>query len=68
VDNWKKLTTSRNRVRKKSFVGTFCFSNCHILGLATGGLVFLVSGQGYLKSVTVFLCKHFWVNKSLTSC
>jgi hypothetical protein len=42
VDNWKKLTNYRNRVRKKSFGGTFCFSNCHIIG--TGGLVFLVSG------------------------
>jgi hypothetical protein len=39
----KTLTNSQNRVRKKSFVGTFCFSNCHIIGLDTGGLVFLVS-------------------------
>jgi hypothetical protein len=46
VDNWKKLTNSRNGVRKKSFGGTFCFSNCHIIGLDTGGLVFLVSGCG----------------------
>jgi lipocalin len=43
VDNWKKVTNSRNRVRKKSFGGTFCFSNCHIIALDTGGLVFLVS-------------------------
>jgi hypothetical protein len=42
VNNWKKLTNSRNRVRKKSFGGTFCFSNCHIIRLDTGGLVFLV--------------------------
>jgi hypothetical protein len=28
----------------KSFGGTFCFSNCHIIGLDTGGLVFLVCG------------------------
>jgi hypothetical protein len=34
VDNWKKLTNSRNRVRKKKF----CFSNCHLIGLDTGGL------------------------------
>jgi hypothetical protein len=27
VDNWKKVTNSRNRVRKKSFGGTFCISN-----------------------------------------
>jgi hypothetical protein len=40
VDNWKKLTNSRNRVRKKSF------STFHIIGLDTGGLVFLVSGCG----------------------
>jgi hypothetical protein len=33
VDNWKKLTNSRNKVRKKRFGGTFCFSNCHIIGL-----------------------------------
>jgi hypothetical protein len=31
VDNCKKVTNSRNRVRKKSFEGTFCFSNCHII-------------------------------------
>jgi hypothetical protein len=46
VNNWKKLTNSRNRVRKKSFGGTFCFSNSHIIRLDTGGLVFLVSGHG----------------------
>jgi hypothetical protein len=34
---------SQNRVRKKGFGRTFCFSNCHIIGLDTGGLVFLVS-------------------------
>jgi hypothetical protein len=43
VDNWNNLTNSQNRVRKKSFGGTFCFSNCHIIRLDTGGLVFLVS-------------------------
>jgi hypothetical protein len=31
VDNWKKVTNSRIEVRKKSFGGTFCFSNCHII-------------------------------------
>jgi hypothetical protein len=40
VDNWKNISNSQNRVRKKSFGGTFCFSNCHIIGLDTGGLVF----------------------------
>jgi hypothetical protein len=39
VDNWKNITNSQNRVRKKSFGGTFCFSNCHIIGLDTGGLI-----------------------------
>jgi hypothetical protein len=40
VDNWKKLTNSRNRPgQEKSFGGTFCFSNCHIIRLDTGGLV-----------------------------
>jgi hypothetical protein len=43
VDNWKNITNSQNSVRKKSFGGTFCFSNCHIIELDTGGLVFLVS-------------------------
>jgi hypothetical protein len=43
VDNWNNITNSQNRVRKKSFGGTFCFSNCHIIRLDTGGLVFLVS-------------------------
>jgi hypothetical protein len=27
VDNWKNITNSQNRVRKKSFGGTFCFSS-----------------------------------------
>jgi hypothetical protein len=31
VDNWNNITNSRNRFRKKSFGGTFCFSNCHII-------------------------------------
>jgi hypothetical protein len=39
VDNWNNITNSQNRVRKKSFGGTFCFSNCHIIRLDTGGLV-----------------------------
>jgi hypothetical protein len=52
VDNWKKLTKSRNRVRKKCFGGTFCFSNCHIIGLDTGGLVFLVYGFNLAENTT----------------
>jgi hypothetical protein len=43
VDNWNNITNSQNRVRKKSFGGTFCFSNCHIIRLDTGGLVFLAN-------------------------
>jgi hypothetical protein len=31
VNNWNNITNSQNRVRKKSFGGTFCFSNCHII-------------------------------------
>jgi hypothetical protein len=31
VDNWKNMTNSQNSVRKKSFGGTFSFSNCHII-------------------------------------
>jgi hypothetical protein len=42
--DWKNITNSQNSVRKKSFGGTFTFSNCHIIGLDTVGLVFLVSG------------------------
>jgi hypothetical protein len=49
IVDWKKLTNSRNRVRKKSFGGTFCFSNCHIIRLDTGGLVFLVSDSHHHK-------------------
>jgi hypothetical protein len=61
VDNWKNITNSQNRVRKKSFGGTFCFSNCHIIRLDTGG-----SALGYPKSVTKKFCAHFWVHKSLS--
>jgi hypothetical protein len=46
VDNWNNITNSQSRVRKKSFGGTFCFSNCHKIRLDTGGLVFLVSVFG----------------------
>jgi hypothetical protein len=42
--SWKNITNSQNSVRKKSFGGTFTFSSCHIIGLDTVGLVFLVSG------------------------
>jgi ABC-type transporter Mla MlaB component len=50
VDNWNNITNSQNRVRKKSFGGTFCLSNCHIIRLDTGGLVFLVSDQDHVKT------------------
>jgi hypothetical protein len=42
VDNWKNITNSQNSVRKKSFGGTFTFSNCHIIGSDTGSLVLIV--------------------------
>jgi hypothetical protein len=50
VDNWNDITNSPIGVRKKSFGGTFCFSNCHIIRLDTGGLVFLVSGSTIVLS------------------
>jgi ABC-type transporter Mla MlaB component len=52
VDNWNNITNSQNRVRKKSFGGTVCFSNCHIIRLDTGGLVFLVSVFRHPKQST----------------
>jgi hypothetical protein len=45
VDNWKNITNSQNSVRKKSFGGTFSFSNCHIIGLDTGSLALIVFGM-----------------------
>jgi hypothetical protein len=53
VDNWNNITNSQNRVRKKSFGGTFCFLNCHIIRLDTGGLVFLVSGANLFHEMKV---------------
>jgi hypothetical protein len=44
VDNWKNITNSKYSVRRKSFGGTFSFSNCHIIGLDTGSLVLIVYG------------------------
>jgi hypothetical protein len=49
VDNWKNITNSQNSVRKKSFGGTFSFSNWHIIGLDTGSLVLIVFGHAYNK-------------------
>jgi hypothetical protein len=40
-------------VSGKSFGGTFCFSNCHIIRLDTGGLVFLVSGLYKRKCISI---------------
>jgi hypothetical protein len=42
VDSWKNIRNSQNVVRKKSFVGTFSFLNCHIIGLHSGSLVLIV--------------------------
>jgi hypothetical protein len=50
VDNWKNITNSQNSVRKK-----FCFSNCHIIWLDTGSLVFLVSGTTQNKLVLIIV-------------
>jgi hypothetical protein len=55
VDNWKNIRNSQNRVRKKSVGGTFCFSNCHIIRLDTGGLVFLVSAPEHIDSENIKL-------------
>jgi hypothetical protein len=38
------IANSQNSVRKKSFGGTFYFSNCYIIGLDTGSLVLIVYG------------------------
>jgi hypothetical protein len=46
VDDWKNITNCQNSVRKKSFGGTFSFSNCHIIGLDNGSLVLIVFGIG----------------------
>jgi hypothetical protein len=62
VNNWNNITNSQSRVRKKSFGGTFCFSNCHIIRLDTGGLVFLVSGS-YI--VAIFLVVNFYLDNLL---
>jgi hypothetical protein len=35
-------TDTQNSVRKKSFGGTFTFSNCHIIGLDTGSNIHFV--------------------------
>jgi hypothetical protein len=56
VDNWKKLTNSRNRVRKKSFGGTFCFSNCHIIELD-------VSGFGHILVVIILKSGKFLLGR-----
>jgi hypothetical protein len=39
--SWKNITNSQNSVRKKSFGGTFTFSNCHIIGLSLVLVLFL---------------------------
>jgi hypothetical protein len=55
VDNWKNISNSQNSVRKKSFGGTFSFSNCHIKGLDIGSLVLIVFGMNYVSQTeTVF--------------
>jgi hypothetical protein len=56
--SWKNITNSQNSVRKKSFGGTFTFSNCHIIGLDTVGLVFLVSVRAHCSIVTVGIAAY----------
>jgi hypothetical protein len=52
VDNWKNITNSQNNVRNKSFVGTFSFSNCHIIGLDTDSLMLIVFEQDQQQSTS----------------
>jgi hypothetical protein len=59
---------SQNSVRKKSFGGKFTFSNCHIIGLDTVGLVFLVYvyDQSWRKIRVGFL-EFLFLNPGLIS-
>jgi hypothetical protein len=41
-------TELQDRLFQPSFGGTFFFSNCHIIGLYNGSLVFIVFGHVYL--------------------
>jgi hypothetical protein len=50
VDNLKNITNSQNSVRKKSFGGTFSFSNCHIkIGVDNGSVDCLCN---YLRNIS----------------
>jgi hypothetical protein len=62
VDNSKNITNSQNSVRKKSFGGTFSFSNCHIIGLDTGSLVLIVFGLYRVYILLTRLMKRALIN------
>jgi hypothetical protein len=55
VDNWKnipKIVSGKNVLEEHSV-----FSNCHIIGLDTGGLVFLVSAITQTRQTNTFRLK-----------
>jgi hypothetical protein len=43
----ENITNSQNNVGKKSFGGTFTFSNGHIIGLDNGSLMLIVYVHAY---------------------
>jgi hypothetical protein len=47
MDNWKNITNFQNSVWKKVLEEHSVFTNCHIIGLDTVGLVFVVSGNAH---------------------
>jgi hypothetical protein len=57
MENWKNITKSQNSVRKKSFGGTFIFSNCHIIRLDTGSLLLIV--------FVYFFCTCWYIHSSM---
>jgi hypothetical protein len=64
--NWRPLKNSQNSVRKKSFGGTFCFSNCHIIRLYKGGLkYFSFNFLTLAGSNCPFLCSFYSIAKSV---
>jgi hypothetical protein len=56
VDNWKNLTNQNSVRKKRSFGGTFSFSNCHIKGLDNDSLVLIVFGTQVMLNKAKLLC------------
>jgi hypothetical protein len=63
--NWKNITYSQHSARKKSFGGTFSFSNCHIIGLDNGSLVLIVFGSDPPIYTYMYICIYWWVDTLL---